>query len=241
MFWRWEEGQDAFRELVTDFTIHNDVGDWSDEHGYYLILLQNQISGVGFYFGVQTDANGRGKALIYSRWATRDLANARYSESDGWTQSSGHEGDFIGVRRNYDWGAGDYRVRIADDGLEEDGEWFGLWITDLNADETTWIGSLKFPLADGGARIQPYSNATIELYGNPGIRPIDIPRWHVSVSRPSGDGKRSEWGSTRYPYDDSENALFNSDVKYDPLEQRAHLVIGGLTERDTPEQVIDFR
>lgn len=241
MVWRWEDEQDGFRELTTDFTIHNDVGNWSDKHGYYLILLSNDISGVAFYFGVQTDANGRGKALIYSRWGTRDLANARYSESGGWTQSSGHEGDFIGVRRNYDWGAGDYRVRIAPDGSEGDAEWFGLWITDLGTDESTWIGSLKFPLSDGGARIQPHSIATIELYGNPEIRPIDIPRWHVSVSRPSGDGKRSEWGITKYPYDDSENALFNSNVKYDSLEHRAHLVIGGLTERVNPGEVIYFR
>ena len=240
MVWRWEEDQEGFRELITDFTIHNDVGDWSDDHGYYLILLSNDVSGVGFYFGVQTDANGRGKGLIYSRWETRDLANARYSESDGWTQSSGHEGDFIGVRRNYDWGTGDYRVRIAPDDLEEDGEWFGLWITDLATDETTWIGSLKFPLTDGNARMEPHSIATIELYGIPEVRPIDIPRWHVSVSRPLGDGKRSEWGFTRYPFDDSENALFNSDVRYDQSEGRAHLIIGELTERDTPEEVIDF-
>ena len=241
MDWRWEAEQDGFREIVTDFTIHNDVGDWSDEYGYYLILIQNQISGEGFYFGVQTDANRRGKALIYSRWGTRDLANARYSETDGWTESSGHEGDFIGVRRAYDWGAGNYRVRIAPDGLEEGGEWFGLWITDLDADETTWIGSLKFPLSIGVAKTQPHSSATIELYGITKVRPIDIPQWHVSVGRPWGNGNQSDWGFTSYPFDDSENALFNSDVRYDLSEDRAHLTIGELTERSTPEEVIDFR
>ena len=39
MDWRWNPEQEAFREIVTDFTIHNDVGDWSDRHGYYLILV----------------------------------------------------------------------------------------------------------------------------------------------------------------------------------------------------------
>ena len=83
-------------------------------------------------------------------WETRDLANARFSETDGWTQSSGHEGNFIGVRRSYAWGAGDYRIRFAPDGdPEDDGVWFGLWITDRSTDVATWIGSLKFPLLDG--------------------------------------------------------------------------------------------
>ena len=34
-------------------------------------------------------------------------------------------GNGIGVRRSYDWAAGNYRVRIAPDGLDLDGEWFG--------------------------------------------------------------------------------------------------------------------
>lgn len=246
--WRWKSEQESFREIVTDFTIHNDVDDWSGQHGYYLILLQNSISDVGFYFGLQTNVNDpsygrRGKGMIFSRWKTRDLANARIADAEeGWTESAGHEGDFIGVRRNYNWSAGNYRVRIAPDGLDPDGEWFGLWITDLDANETTWIGSLKFPLLNGTAKINPHSSATIELYGWPQIRPIDIPQWHVSVKRPLGDNIQSEWGFTSYPFDDSDNALFNSDVRYDHSEDRAHLIIGGTTERTTlPSRRIDFK
>ena len=239
--WRWESGQEYFRELITDITIHNDVGDWSDQYGYYLILVQNSISEAGFYFGIQTDVNGRGKGLIFSRWGTRDLANARFSETDGWTESSGHEGDFIGVRRSYHWRTGDFRVRIAPDGLEPDGEWFSLWITDLGLGDTTWIGSLKFPLLNGTARMKPYSSATIELYGYRPIRPIDVPQWHVSVKRPIGDGIMSASGFTTYPFDESENALPNSDVWYDESEDRAHLLVGGDTKRKNPTISIEFR
>ena len=147
MNWRWKSDQPHFREFITDFTIHNDVGDWSDLHGYYLILIHNHISDVSFYFGLQTNVRAqdppywRGKGVVFSRWGTRDLENAKFSETDGWAQSAGHEGDFIGVRRSHDWGMGDYRVRIAPDGLETDGEWFSLWITDLGIGETTWVGS----------------------------------------------------------------------------------------------------
>ena len=231
MDWRWDPGQEGFRELAMDITIHNDPGDWSDDHGYYLILLQNHISGVGFYFGIQTDANRRGKAVIFSRWGTRDLGYAKFVEEDGWTESAGHEGDFIGVRRSYNWEAGDYRVRIGPDGLEKDGEWFSLWITDLDSGEETWIGALRFPLEGGTATMRPHALATIELYGTPPIRPIDIPLWRVSVRKPLGDGAPATWGFTSYLYDDSENALFNSDVRYDAQEERAHLVMGGTTER----------
>ena len=240
--WYWGSDQEPFRELVTDFTIHNDVGDWSDTHGYYLILLHNHISDKGVYFGLQTDANRRGKAVIFSRWGTLDLANARWDETNGWTESAGHEGDFIGVRRSYNWGVGDYRIRFAPDSnySATDGAWFGLWITDLSTTTETWVGSLKFPLKNGTATLdRVHASATIELYGNPPIRPIDIPFWHVSVKRPLGDGVLATRGRTRYPYDDSDNALPNSDVQYASSEGAAHLRLGGMTERTNVGETID--
>ena len=238
--WRWGPEQESLREIVTDIVIHNDVGDWSVHHGYYLILLQNQISGVGFYLGLQTDSDGHGKAVIFSRWGTRDTSNARSHWLDGWVQSSGHEGDFVGVRRAYDWGAGSYRIRIAPEKPEEDGEWFSLWITDLKSEKATWIGSLKFPLEDGTAKMTPTANATIELYGIPRIRPIDTPQWHVSVKRPVGDGVPAQSGYTRYTYNESPNALLNSDVWYDHDEDAAHLLVGAITERRSPEAELAF-
>ena len=47
------------------------------------------------------------------------------------------------VGNGYDWGAGDYRVRFAPDGSDDEGEWFGLWITDQADGETTWVGSMS--------------------------------------------------------------------------------------------------
>ena len=240
IWWDWKPDQDHFREMVTDFTIHNDVHDWSDLHGIYLILGYSSISDAGFYFGLQTDANRRGKGVIFSMWGTRDLANARYADTDGWTQSSGHEGDFIGVRRSYDWGVGDYRIRIASDSIDPDGEWFGLWITDLDTGNTTWIGSLKFPLLNGTAKIKPNSYATIEIYGVAPIRPIEIPQWHVSIKRPLGDNVPSIRGYTGYSRF-TDDALRNSDVWYDPSEDVVHLRAGGTTERKTTAGYVDFK
>ena len=101
IWWEWERGRDStgkkiheFEELVIDFTIHNDV-ELEGDNGLYMMLAASNISDVGFYFGLQTDVHApeppyrRGKGLLYSRWDTRDLANARFAETDGWTDSSG--------------------------------------------------------------------------------------------------------------------------------------------------------
>ena len=250
IWWEWERARGSkgsqineFEELVIDFTIHNDI-ELEGDNGLYLMLVNCKISDVGFYFGLQTDVHApspphrRGKGLLFSRWETRDLTNARFSETDGWTQSSGHEGDFIGVRRSYAWGAGNYRVRFAPDGEpEDDGVWFGLWITDHSTDVATWIGSLKFPLVDGKAVMSAPAYSTMEIYGGI-IRPIDIPAWHVSIMRPVGDGIKPTWGHTGYS--PIEGDVMNSEVRYDRDNDVVHLRAGGTTERQTQESSITF-
>ena len=244
IWWGWDPSRKGFRELTTDVTIHNDLDSFFGDHGIYLILGQGHISGEGYYFGIQTDVSdptigrSRGKGLIFSRWGTRDLANARIAD-DGWTESSGHEGDFIGVRRSFDWGDGDYRLRLAPDGKDADGEWFSLWITDLNSDTTTWIGALKFPRLNNTALIEPISYATIEIYGIQTIRPIDIPELRITVGRPIGDGIPAGYGITGYsPFNDE---IENSEVRYDPVTDAAVLQAGGLTERETEPEDEWFR
>lgn len=240
IWWEWEESKSKFRELAIDFTIHNDPSDWSDRHGLYLMLCNSQISDIGFYFGLQTDVSDpergvRGKGIIYSRWETRDLANARTADpTEGWTESSGHEGDFIGVRRSYNWTAGDYRARIAPDGAPDtDGEWYGVWITELSSGITTWGGSLKFPFVDGRTAIESPTYTTLEIYGNAIIRPIDIPEWHVSLKMPIGGGGRSNAGYIDYsPF--TEGGVKNSEVSVIPEEGAVHFYVGGTTERKTP-------
>ena len=159
----------------------------------------------------------------------RDLANARAAE-DGWTQQSGHEGNFIGVRRNYDWTAGDYTARLAPDGLEDDGEWYSLWITHNNTEETTWAGSLKFPLVNGMSQQHPHSYTTLEIYGGKYIRPIDIPEMHVSMEAPLADNKKPEFWEPNYSCVNDVN-LSNADIQYLASDNRFHLRIGGHIEQ----------
>ena len=251
LWWEWGQdgdfagdGREGIRELTFDFTVHNDPGDFSDEYGLYLMLCYGDIANTGFYFGLQTNAFGHPdefsrKAFVFSRWETRDLANARVADSEkGWTQSSGHEGDFIGVRREYDWGAGEYRVKMAPDGADPDGEWFGVWITDKATYETTWIGSLKFPYENGRAAIRASVYTTLEIYGGKQIEAFRIPAWHVSLRRPLGDGIESE--SFVSGYAGIWGELENSEVRYDREDGEVHLMAGGDTERRTPAQTAFF-
>ena len=236
IWWHWDARRAAIREMTIDFTIHNDVGHWKTMSGYYLMLGFGWISEVPFYFGLQTRIIEPGvtpvRGAIFSRWETRDLANAR-TPSEGWSDSSGHEGDFIGVRRAYDWSSGEYRARIAPDGRDADGEWFSVWITDLSTDITTWIGALKFPLVSGTAAMAPDIATTLELFGSP-ARPIDAPEWYVTVERPVGDGVAPARVITEYPSDNSPNPMRNSNVRYDASEAAADLRIGGIAERVDP-------
>ena len=113
VWWHWEDKVRGFQSIDFNFTIHNDIDarEIANDAGLYLILFSSDISGTGYYFGIQTDVydprvgKGRGKGLIFSRWETRDLANVRVTE-DGWSQSSGHEGDFVGVRKDISLGCG---------------------------------------------------------------------------------------------------------------------------------------
>ena len=244
IWWEWSSDESEFEQLDIDFTIHNDIVGFTGPHGLYLMLGSAEISGTPFYFGLQTDVHDpagapRGKGLIFSRWETRDLDNVRVADpEEGWSQSSGHEGDFIGVRRSYQWSAGDYRVRIAPDGSDEVGRWFGMWITDKSTGETIWGGSLWFPYENGRASISSPVYSTVEIYGGEPIRPIDIPEWHVSIARPSGDGVKPTRGVTGFQAFSSN--ILNSDAHYDPVEDALHLRAGGITERSSLPQEISF-
>lgn len=241
-WWEWPSNgpSPSLKVLEIDFTLHSDPGSFSDQHGLYLMLCYSQLADVDYYFGLQTQVHdpargGRGKGLIFSRWKTRDLSNTR-ATPEGWTESSGHEGDFVGVRHPYDWGAGDYQVRLAPDGTPADGQWFGIWITDKDRSVSTWAGSLKFPNADPAPPPSVYT--AVEVYGGPPIRPIDIPEWHVSLGKPSLNGVHPVAFTSNYsPFT---GGILNSNVRYNSADETLHFHVGGSTQRTDPEQKFTF-
>ena len=245
VWWAWPQADRdrAFTELDIHFTVHNDPGDFSDDHGLYFMLCYGTISDVAFYFGIQTDvAPGRGKGVILSRWGTRDLALTDVAGlgDAAWVQSSGHEGDFIGVRCEYPWGAGPFRARlVVFPDQDPDGAWVGVMMRHKSVGEDRWMGSVKFPYKDGEVKIQPSIYSTVEIYGNIPIRISDIPRWHVSVERPLLDGVMAASFTSSYsPFTDG--AVTNANVRYDRRAGALHFEVGGTTMRTDPPQSRTF-
>ena len=57
IWWYWSSDDGEFESLDIDFTIHNDIVDFTAPYGLYLMLGYAEISGVPFYFGLQTDVD----------------------------------------------------------------------------------------------------------------------------------------------------------------------------------------
>ena len=256
-FWPGRASASGADAIEVDFTIHNAIviDDDAPSHGMFFMILTEQIAGINFYLGLQIDNKedpagvGHGKRLIFSRWGTRDLDNVRLPEENSWSQSAGHEGEFVGTRVAYDWGAGDYNLRLAAENREDsEGRWFGVWITDKSSGETTWGGSLRFPYIDGESRIDITNlGSIVEIYGSGSITPAEIPTWHISMEKPkfTRDTSIHRPSQAISYYTHMRNgtpiAVPNSDIEYDAANGEMHFRVGGETERKTREGYINLR
>jgi hypothetical protein len=164
VYGNWDFQLPKLRDLTIDIEIRGNV---QQHPGRYMQLYDGNISGIGCYFGFQTDFikpgyGGQGHGLIFSRWKTRDSSFARVSPN-GWIENSGHEDDFIGVRSLMPWSTGLYRCKllVVDDDL--DGVWYEFTVTDPTTNQTYSAGALRFPTAEinsgGGTWMEVYSHA----------------------------------------------------------------------------------
>jgi hypothetical protein len=228
----WKFGLPEFDDFQIDITIHNDL---ETRPGMYFQMYQGQIGDVGFYFGLQTDVfhpkeGGKGKGLIFSRWKTRDLADARPAP-DGWTQSAGYEGDFIGIRKGYKWTNHRYRLRLT--ALDEDdkGAWYGFFILDYDTKTEDYAGAIRFPrtgdkrplIKDGGGTwTEVYSGAT-DL--------AQLPAWHISIEGAYADRRKVKAKEAFADY----SKVPNTDIYFDKPTGAVHMLIGRDVARTHPK------
>lgn len=171
----FDRAPETFETFCVRFRVEGEVG---ENVNLYFSPFNSTINQLPFYGGVQTaisglDADGHrtagGRGGIFSRWRERDTA-AITRAPGGLIESSGHEGDFIGVRNSFAWGEGRYRLCLRKSeridgaplpaGFDADDIAFGwgryehTWVrmeaTDLNAGTTTFVGALA---------ITPYAEA----------------------------------------------------------------------------------
>ena len=178
----WNFPINRFDTLFIDIGI---LSEPSNNDGLYFQMYQGAINGVGFYFGLQTQTykpgfGSMGKGLIFSRWETTDLSNVRVVEG-GWSESAGYEGDFVGVRRTYNWVAHNYRFEISLNDTDAIGDWYAIWITDLDQSTTDLLGAIRFPkVTPSQAGIANGGITWTELYSK-GQTGTPIPSWNVSI------------------------------------------------------------
>jgi hypothetical protein len=218
--------------LEWDLTINVDPG---TSVGEYLALFNGSIDGAGCYLGLQTDVNipqagrGIGKGLIFSTWWSFDDSDTRIPVN-GFIEMGSHEGNFVGVRRPYQWTTGVYRVTLSRsepeifDGQELD--WFDLAVTELDAASPTgarpepigpneWIGGLRFPRKTRGkaATVDPGGLLFLEVYS--GARTwAEVRPWQVDVMA-YGNGTRCPSGTTEYSTFPFGQQMPNANVRYD--------------------------
>jgi hypothetical protein len=155
--WDFPRGM-RIESLSWDLTFHTE---FADTPGLFVQLYDGPVNGIGKYFGFQTTIDGGlGRGLLYSRWETRDRRLAR-AGSGSLFYDSGHEGDFISVRKSYGWKKGSYRVefQIVESGV--DGVWYGLTCVDMATNSQVDVGSLFFPHGSG---ISNGCGTWLELY-----------------------------------------------------------------------------
>lgn len=194
----WDIGQDApFESLAVDVTISADVP--SSVNLYIAPIGLGRLSKAPFYGGIQTQADGYtkqdqklraiGPGFLFSMWGERSHDAIRPADG-GLCQSSGHEGDFISVRRPFEWKKGKYTYRLVKMDREEiNGKpytWVGAFIYSHDRGENLFIGALRFK-GENLVLERKVANF-VEVYGR--RRPVaDIPKVTVTFGPPVVNGK----------------------------------------------------
>ena len=225
--------QSTFESVKHTFTIHQEP---SNNGRLYYQFYQGKLNDtIGFYYGIQTDVYSpqspawRGRGLIFSRWNTRDTNNYLIAEN-GWGQSAGYEGDFIGVRNSYNWGVGTYEVALKKDSVDNVGDWYSLKIKNILESEQTYIGSIRFESSSVSSGIKSGGIVWTELYSN--ASDGAIPDWHVSVDDITIDGQfKPNRIDTNY------NETFKDFANiYTTNKNDIHFLVGPKVKNITPVQ-----
>ncbi|MHA8051178.1 hypothetical protein V7S79_08665 [Aquirufa sp. ROCK-SH2] len=190
----WDFPKKTFTKISHEFTIHRNptASDGSvTEDGLYYQFYQGQLNDdIGFYYGIQNliyNPNGGTpkKGIIFSRWGTRDIQNYKLAPG-GFGQSAGYEGDFIGIRLNYEWTIGNYLIELKLDSSDNIGDWYGLYLTKKSSNEKTYVGSIRFEKGIKSQGIKTGGITWTELFSKKN-KLSPLPNWHISVDQVLAD------------------------------------------------------
>ncbi len=205
----WDIGQDtAFESYSIDATISDDVP--PTVNLYVAPIGIAELSGTKFYGGIQTQADGYtkrdqhlrkiGPGFLMSMWGQRSPDAIRPSAGGFW-QSSSHEGDFVSVRRPYEWKKGKHTYRVVRMDREvvdgKPGTWVGAFVYSHENDENIFVGALRFP--GENLALGQKAASFVEVYGRQ-IPVEEIPRVTVTFGNLRVNGKPVEKPSATAVY-----------------------------------------
>lgn len=194
----WDLGKESpFESYSIDVDISETVP--SSVNLYVAPLGIAHLNKTPFYGGIQTKMAGYtkrnrrlhsiGRGFIFSMWGQRSLDAIRIP-ADGVCESSGYEGDFVSVRRPFDWKKGKYTYRVVRMDKEVvDGNsytWGGVLVHSHETDENVFVGALRFPGENLtlGRKVASF----VEIYGRR-IPLTDIPKLTVTFGNLKVNGK----------------------------------------------------
>ncbi|QDT43592.1 hypothetical protein Pan241w_36940 [Gimesia alba] len=205
----WDLGEEtAFESYSVDVTISDDVP--ATKLLYIAPIGIGHLSKTPFYGGIQTQTDGYtrdnrqlrkiGPGLLMSMWGERSHAAIRPAQG-GFYQSSGHEGDFVSIRRPYQWSKGTYTYKIIRMDQEAiDGKpytWVGAFVYSHSKDENIFIGALRFK--GDQLKLAPKIASFVEVYG-PRKPVADIPKLTVTFGNLQVNGKAAKVKSVEAIY-----------------------------------------
>ncbi|MFT5524087.1 MAG: hypothetical protein ACI9HK_002037 [Pirellulaceae bacterium] len=212
----WDLGESrSFESYSIDVTIDEDIPETI--RLYIAPVGLAHLNDTPFYGGLQTQSDGYtkankqlrgiGRGLLMSMWDERSPTAIRPAAGGFW-QSSGHEGDFVSIRRPFKWTKGKYTFRVVkmdrETVLDEQGEkkectWVGAFLYSHVSDENIFIGALRFPQTD--LKLSRNVANFVEIYG-PKIAVDKIPQVTITFSNPTINGKTVENASASAIYPD---------------------------------------
>lgn len=152
---------------------------------FWPVLWQWEGTGVGGYFGLQTNGSGPqgqplGDTVLFSLWD----ANAVNPAAGSLGGTFGGEGTGYTVRRAFSIKSDRfYRLRIWRLSSETEGHWWGAWILDTRSGQETYLGSIRSNPEHGTIRGQSVENFS-EYFGQAQPTCGDVPRSTVTWSLP---------------------------------------------------------
>jgi len=208
----WDLGKptEDFQSLSIDMEISKDIPPTSR---FYLAAFGlGHLNGTAYYGGLQSNIIGwnspedhrrkyRGPGAIFSRWDERSLKAVRVAEG-GFCESSGHEGNFIGVRNTFKWSKGKYTCKLTRQKTErfhgQPHTWVKMTVYSHAEKKTYDVGSLLF--AGEKLKLGRRVASFVEIFGKR-IPLKEIPKFTVTFDNVQVNGKaiKNLHCEARYP------------------------------------------